>query len=168
MTLSAAVRSLPPLPAGQAQLTMLLVDVPHLAAVAERTGAAECISDPRLAPIAQAILEGAKSGENPSMPELLERVQPPAAQPLVYAKVFAGRYRADGSDANFDPQAVLMSLVQRCREEAIEREIRALDQQIATAQDAGYPDRASALAHQRLAKRREQAALRQTPPRFEN
>lgn len=173
VTVSAAVRSLPPLPAGQAQLTMLLVDVPHLAAVAERTGAATCITDPRLAPVAQAILEGAKTGENPSMPDLLERVQPPEAQRMVYAKVFAGRYRTSGSDAAFDPQLILHSLVQRCREEAIDREIRELDHQISLAQDQGYPDKASELAQQRLAKRREQAALRQqlvpaTPSRSEN
>lgn len=174
VTLSAAVRSLPPLPAGQAQLTMLLVDVPHLAAVAERTGAAAFITDPRLAPIAQAILDGAKAGENPSMPELLERVQPPEAQRMVYAKVFAGRYRPGGDDAAFDPQTVLLSLVHRCREEALDREIRDIDRQIAAAQDQGYPEQASALAQQRLVKRREQAALMRqqqvpaTPSRSEN
>jgi len=168
VTLSAAVRSLPPLPAGQAQLTMLLVDVPHLAALAKRIEAHKCISDDRLAPIAQAILEGAESGENPSMPDLLERVQPPAAQALVYATVFAGGYRADGNDANFDPRTVLYSLVQRCRVEAIEHEIRNLDQRIATAQDEGYPEQARALAQLRLEKRRELAVLVQSPPRFEN
>lgn len=173
VTVSAAVRPLPPLPAGQAQLTMLLVDVPHLAAVAERTGAVACITDPRLAPIAQAILEGAKNGENPSMPELLERVQPPEAQRMVYAKVFAGRYRASGDDAAFDPQFILHSLVQRCREETLDREIRELDREIARAQDQGYPDKASELAQLRLTKRRAQAVLRQqtvpaTPSRSEN
>lgn len=159
--LSAPMPSLPPLPAGQAQLCMLLVDVPHLASVAERQGALECITDARLAPIASAVVEAAKHGTDPSMPELLDLVDGPA-QRQVHEQVFAGRYRQSETGSG-DPRAILASFLRRCREEALNLEIRELDQRIQAAQDEGYPDKASELAQQRLDVRRRQAALRQQP-----
>jgi DNA primase len=159
--LSAPMPSLPPLPAGQAQLCMLLIDMPHLASMAERQGALRSITDPRLSPIASAVVEGARRGEDPNMPALLELVDP-AAQRQVHDEVFDGRYREDGGGME-DPQAILLTLLQRCREEALNLEIRELDRQIQTAQDQGYPDKASELSLERLALRRRQAALRQQP-----
>lgn len=158
--LSAPMPSLPPLPAGQAELCMLLIDMPHLASMAERQGALECITDPRLAPIAMAVIEGAKRGESPGMPALLDLVDP-AAQRQVHDRVFVGRYRE--SDGSTDPQLILVSFLHRCREEALDLEIRELDRRIEAAQDQGYPDQASALSLERLALRRRQAALRQQP-----
>lgn len=155
---SAAVQSRPELPAGQSQLTMLLVDAPHLAAIAERSGARDCVTDNRLAPIAQAVLDGAKQGLDPTMPELLDLVDP-SAQRYVHAAVFAGRYRAENLEDE-DPQLILAALLHRCREEALEHDIAALDHEIQRAQDSGYPQRASELAQQRLAMRRRQAILR--------
>jgi DNA primase len=170
---SAAVRSVPTpsdasarrnaasLPAAQAQLAMLLVDVPHLASLAERNGALEAVSDPRLAPLVHRVVQSAKSGEDPSLTDLLDLVDAPSQQD-VYRQVFAGRYR--GLEESADPRAILGSLVHRCREEAIEQQIRELDHRIQQAQDAGYPDQASELAQQRLVLRREQMILRQQPP----
>lgn len=155
---SAAVRSLPPLPAGQAQLAMLLVDVPHLALVAERAGVLDCVTDPRLRPIVQAVIDGAKHGAEPTMSELLELVDE-AEQRQVYQAVFAGRYRPD-DDGSDDPQSILHTLLQRSREQALEADISALDQAIAAAQRQGFPDKASELAQQRLDLRRRQATLR--------
>lgn len=124
--LSAAVRPLPPLPAGQSQLAMLLVDVPHLAGVAERSGALEWIKDPRLAPIAQAVVEGARRGEDLGMPELLALVEPDA-QALVHDRVFAGEYRDLGAT---NPQALLVDLVRRCEREALVEEKRSVDVEV--------------------------------------
>jgi DNA primase len=153
--------ALPDLPAGQAQLCMLLIDMPHLASMAERQGALESITDPRLAPIAAAVVDGARRGEDPSMPALLELIEA-EAQRQVHDQVFAGRFRETG-DASVDPQAILLTLLHRCREEALDLEIRELDRRIQAAQDQGYPDKASALSLERLALRRRQAALRQQP-----
>ncbi len=156
--LSAAVRPLPPLPAGQSRLAMLLVDVPHLASVAERSGALECITDTRLEPLVRSVLEGAKEGRDPDLDALLTDVDPEQHR-LIYDSVFAGEYRGLGDQGN-DPQEVLGSLVHRCREEALEQRIADLGTQIQSAQQAGYPDKASELAQARLNLRREQMALR--------
>ncbi len=121
--LSAAVRPLQQLPAGQSQLAMLLVDVPHLAGVAERVGALAWIKDPRLAPIVQAVIDGARRGEDVGMPELLALVDTDA-QALVHDRVFAGEYRDLGST---NPQALLTDLVRRCEREALVEEKRTVD-----------------------------------------
>ena len=52
-----ASRRVPPLPVGQARLAMLLVDLPHLASVAEREGVLEWVVDPHLAPLARAVID---------------------------------------------------------------------------------------------------------------
>jgi len=183
VTVSAAVPALPPLPVGQAQLTMLLVDIPHLAAVAERCGALECIRDARLAPIARALVESTRTGKNLTMPELLELIDKDAQQ-QVFRRIFAGGYRTapqglkgtapqglkgtaprgpkgteQGTEGE-DPQAILDSLVLRCREDAIQSQIGDLDRRITAAQDDGFPEKASALAQARLELRRQQDALR--------
>lgn len=151
--------SLPSLPAEQAQLAMLLVDLPHLASLAERSGVRACVTDPRLAPIVAAVLDGAQHGREATMPELLDLVDP-RYQAEVHDAVFRGSFRGDGS-STVDPQAILHGLLHRCRERALEQRIRELDVRIRQAKDAGYPDEAVALAQQRLELRRRQAALRQ-------
>jgi hypothetical protein len=152
------------LPLGQAELTMLLVDLPHLASVAERTDALRWVDDARLRPIVEAVVDGAKRGENPSMSDLLERVDP-AAQRRVYGAVFAGRYRTQQSDTaqSFDPQHLLATLVARCRIEALEHRIVQIDSEISQAQVQGFPDKARELSMLKLQLRREQDDLRQQP-----
>jgi DNA primase len=149
---SAAVRPLP-LPAGQSQLAMLLVDVPHLATVAERSGALEWIRDERLAPIAQAVIEGARRGEHPGMPELLALIEPDA-QPQVHDRVFAGEYRSTSN-----PQGELDALMQRCELEALASEISDLPRRIRELQQGGYQDEAVQLEQHRLQVRRRLAEL---------
>ena len=154
---SAAVRAVPSLPAGQAQLAMLLVDVPHLASIADQSGTLDHVTDERLAPLCQAVVEGAKAGEDPNLSDLLDLVDA-SSQQEVYRQVFAGRYR--GLDEGADPQAILRSLVHRCKEEAIEHQIQDVERRIRQAQEAGYPEQASELANERLQLRREQDLLR--------
>ena len=162
--LSAATPPLPKLPAGQVELCMLLIDMPHLSSMAERQGVLEYITDPRLAPIATAVLDGAKRGENPGMAALLELVDP-RAQRQVHDQVFGGRYRDAGDGV--DPGLILVGLLQRCREELLDLEIRELDRRIRVAQDQGYPDEARELSNKKLELRRRQAALRQQPTTLE-
>ncbi len=133
MPVSAPVRPLP-LPAGQTQLAMLLVDVPHLATVAERAGALEWIRDPRLAPIARAVVDGARRGEDPTMPELLALVDADA-QPQVHDEVFAGQYRALATE---DPQGLLNELVRRCEREALIEQRRDVDREVRRLLEQGF------------------------------
>jgi hypothetical protein len=102
---------------------MLLVDVPHLAGVAERAGALEWIKDPRLEPIARAVVDAARRGEVIGMPELLA-LGVADAQALVHERVFAGEYRDLGAT---NPQALLLDLVRRCELEALAVEKREVD-----------------------------------------
>lgn len=94
---------------------MLLVDVPHLASVAERQGALQWIEDVRLSPIARAVVDGARRGDDLSMPELLALVDA-EVQPQVHDAVFAGRYRNLGER---DPQALLAELLRSCEIESL-------------------------------------------------
>jgi hypothetical protein len=138
---------------------MLLVDVPHLAAVARREGVLEHVRDPRLSPIVHAVVDGAESGKNPTLDELLDLVDPPE-QPLVHDHVFAGRYRTDDGTGPVDPRGLLAELVHRCREEALDHDIAEVDRGMRDAQAAGDRTRATELAQRRLTLRREQQALR--------
>lgn len=162
---SATVRSLAPLPQAQAELTMLLVDVPHLATLAERHGASEVIDDPRLRRVVQAVIDGAKDGRLATMSELLEQAEP-QDQPLLHEQVFAGKYRAgeDASSLDVDPQVELQTLLHRCREEALDSRVRQLDDEYRSARATGDVDRQRELQQQRIALRRQQADLRQAAP----
>jgi DNA primase len=151
---NSAPRTVAPLPVSQAQLAMLIVDVPHLATLAQQSGVLERLSDPRLATIVRAVLEGAERGLTPNMPDLLDLVDPPS-QSVVHEAVFGGRYRENVHN----PDQVLRTLLQRCDEESLNREIRDLDERIKTAQSEGFLDQASALAQKRLNLRRRQAHL---------
>lgn len=160
---SAAVPSTSPqLPGGQAQLAMLLVDVPHLAAAARREGVLECVRDPRIAPIVRAVVDGAESGKNPDLDELLALVDP-GEQQRVHDVVFAGRYRSDDGGPS-DPKGLLQELVHRCREEALEGDIAAVERDRDRALAEGDRVGATELEQRKLALRRQQAALRQGLP----
>lgn len=136
---------------------MLLVDVPHLASVAERTGALECITDARLQPIVRAVIEGAKDGHNPDLPELLANVDATEHQRL-YDRVLSGEYRGL-ADQGADPKSVLANLVRACRSEALDQRINDVKAQMRDAQSGGFPERASELAQVWMELRREQNRL---------
>jgi len=159
-----APRPLPPLPAAQAELTMLLVDVPHLATLAERSGALEHVDDARLRPILETVIASAKEGRALTLPELLERVDP-QAQPQLLEQVLAGKYRVGDDDAGLvSPQAVLHDLLHRCQMEAIDVEVQRREQEFRQARASGDLEgqRESQLAI--IALRREKDALRHAPP----
>ena len=157
MPVSASVQPSPQRPGGQAQLTMLLVDVPHLAAAARREGALEHITDPRLRAIADAVVAGAQTGHNPTLDELLALVDE-RDQRLVHDTVFVGSYRTDALE---DPAAVLTELVHRCHKEAIDRRVAEVDREFSIAVESGDRTRATELAQTKLNLRREQQALAQ-------
>jgi DNA primase len=157
-------RPLPPLPAAQAELTMLLVDVPHLATLAERSGALEHVDDVRLRPVLETVIAGAKEGRSFTLPELLEHVGPDA-QPQLLEQVFAGKYRVGDDGAGLvSPQAVLQDLLHRCQMEAIDVEVQRREREFHAARATGDLDgqRESQLAI--IALRREKDALRHAPP----
>ncbi|MEX1362530.1 MAG: DNA primase [Nannocystaceae bacterium] len=163
-SMSGSARDLLPLPRAQAELTMFLVDLPHLATLAERNGALEHVADPRLRPVLQAVLDGAHEGRQATMDELLERVEP-QAQPLLHQHVFAGKYRASEDEAlDADPQLELQTLLHRCREEALDSRVRQLDAEYRSARDSGDLDRQRELSQLRISLRREQADLRHAAP----
>jgi len=138
-----------PLPAGQARLAMLLVDVPHLATVAEREGVLEWVTDARLAPLARGVIDGARRGEQPSMPELLTLVDP-LVQAQVHDAVFAGEYR----DAA-DPLTELRELMHRCEREVLQQRRDDEARRARRLEDEGFLDEAR-LARQeelRIARR---------------
>lgn len=148
-----------PLPDSQASLVALLVDVPHLATVAERAGVLDHVKDQRLAPLARAVLDGAKQGKEADQTELLGLVDP-AAEDQVHRAVFSGRYRAiDG----VDPTDELHQLVHRCQREAIDRQIRELDAQSELARDRGDLDTVRTLQVRKIELRSQQAELARNP-----
>jgi DNA primase len=153
-----------PLPQAQAELTMLLVDVPHLATLAERSGALEHVDDPRLRPVIEAVIAGAKDGRALTLPELLELADP-SAQPQLLEQVFAGKYRVGDDDPGLiAPQAALQGLLYRCQMDAIDIEVQRRQQEFRDARASGDLDaqRESQLAI--IALRREKDALRHAPP----
>jgi len=154
VSVSAPVRHVLPLPVGQADLATLLVDLPHLANRAEPSGVFDCVTDERLAPIVRAVVEGAKVGDNPTMPELLDLVET-ESQELVHDVVFSGKYR----DLAADPDEELNALVLRCREAQIEQQIAELDARAKEAEQAGEVDCVREIAQQRLELRRRQKDL---------
>lgn len=146
-----------PLPASQTQLAMLLVDVPHLASVADREGALACLSDDRLARIGSAVIDAARRGDDPPMPELLGLVDA-VDQPLVFEEVFAGRYR----DLADDPQVLLRALMRRCQLEKLELEAKGLEREIRRAKSQGLAGDALQLQQRHLELRKQAAELSRT------
>lgn len=161
---SAPVRSLAPLPQAQAELTMLLVDVPHLATMAERKGALDHVDDSRLRPVLEAVIAGAHDGRTVTMDELLNLVHADA-QPQVADRVFAGKWRTDDAGAiDGDPQTELQTLLHRCKEEALNTQVRRLDDEYNNARVEGDVEKQRALMQERLKLRRQQAELRHAAP----
>ncbi len=156
---SAGVRPVTNLPPGQAQLAALLVRAPHLASLAERSGAREQVADPRLAGLVQAILAGARAGSELTLPELLEHV-PAEHQEQVYRAVFEAPME-DGSD----PEGLLRELLARCESDAVRARIEAIEREISLARTEGDHDRLRALVRERLALVATLDDLRQGHPR---
>ncbi|MCX4243540.1 DNA primase [Paraliomyxa miuraensis] len=155
---------LPPLPAAQAELTMLLVDVPHLATLAERSGALEHVDDERLRPVLQAVVASAKEGRSPTLPELLEHVDPDA-QPQLLEHVFAGKYRVSDDDPGLiAPQAVLQTLLYRCQMDAIDIEIGRREKDFHDARSTGDLELQREHQLEIMKLRRKKDALRHAPP----
>jgi len=161
MPTSPAVVSVSPLPDGQTELATLLVDLPHLASIARRSGALSCITDARLHPIVDAVIQGAELGKTPTMPDLLELVAE-AEQRQIHDVVLSGRYRGDGEPD--DPKGLFEELVHRCREQVLGEDIRALDQKFVQASREGELELARELQMKKLALRRQQQQLRQGIP----
>jgi hypothetical protein len=143
---------------------MLLVDVPHLATLAERSGALEHVDDVRLRPIIEAVVAGAKEGRALTLPELLERADP-QAQPQLLEHVFAGKYRVgDDGPGLIAPQAALETLLYRCQMDAIDVKIHGKEQDFRDARGTGDLDRQRELRLEIMVLRREKDALRHAPP----
>ena len=161
MPTSPAVLSVSPLPDGQTELATLLVDLPHLASIARRSGALTCITDARLHPIVDAVIQGAEQGKAPTMPDLLGLVPEPE-QRQIHDEVLSGRYRGEGEPD--DPKGLFEELVYRCREQVLGEDIRELDRKFIQASRAGELELARRLQMEKLALRRQQHQLRQGTP----
>lgn len=143
---------------------MLLVDVPHLATLAERSGALEHVDDARLRPILETVIASAKEGRALTLPELLEQVAP-EAQPQLLEQVLSGKFRVGDDGAGLvAPQAVLQNLLHLCQMEAIDAEVQRREQEFREARRSGDLDgqRQSQLAIMKL--RRQKDALRHARP----
>ncbi|TPV96763.1 MAG: DNA primase [Myxococcales bacterium FL481] len=151
---SAPMRPAPPLPRGQAVLTSLLVDCPEAATRAKDAGVLDHVSDSRLQPILNRVIEAALAGDpQPGSGELLEFVDP-SCRRQVYGRVFAGNY-ADVEDA----QSIIDEGIRLCRREQLDREIDELDRRSAQARDSGDLDQLRELQTRRLELRKRQALL---------
>lgn len=154
VTDSAPMRSAPPLPRGQAVLTSLLVDCPEVANKAKAAGVLDYVSDGRLQPIINRVIEAALAGDpQPGSGELLELVDP-SCRRQVYGGVFGGAY-AELEDA----QPVIDEGIRLCRREQLDREIDELDRRSARARETGDLDQLRELQLQRLELRKRQAQL---------
>lgn len=158
---NAPARPLPELPRCQVALLALLVDNPHLAEMAEQAGVQNFVTDSRLAPIAQEVVQRALVGENPPEGELLELVDP-AARRQVHDAVFAGTFR----DTQDDPIALLAGCLWDCQRERLKSERRRLDVQVTEARSRGDLDQARELMLRKVELNRHLAELEQSPPVF--
>lgn len=152
---SAPMRRLPPLPRGQAMLTALLVDLPMVSGGAQREEVLEHISDRRLRPIVEQILDGAQHGEQLGVGELLELIDE-RARKQVYDAVFSGRYAEEEN-----PEAVLEIGLALCRLGVLEREIRELDQRTADARRNAEHELVRDYQLQKIQLRKRQSELQQ-------
>lgn len=148
-----------PLPPAQAQLCALLVDNSHLAAVAEREGVLEELTDPRLRRLAEVVIAAARGGENPGEGDLLAVLEPQEHR-QVHDKVFVGTYRG----TEIDLVGALHELLQVLRRERIQRAIEARDGEMREARDRGDLDRLRSLTQERLALCRQLADFKLNPP----
>ncbi|MFV8751452.1 DNA primase [Nannocystaceae bacterium ST9] len=150
---SATMRS-QPLPSGQASVTALLVDRPELARVAEREGILDRVTDQRLRPIVERVLRAALEGDAiPSEGELLDLVDP-GQHRMLHDRLFGHAYLEVE-----DPHAALEQGLVLCERDQLEIEVRALEQQIASAQRRGDQDALHELVVARMTARRRQQEL---------
>lgn len=151
---SAAMRSVLPLPSGQASVTALLVDRPELARNAERNGVLDHVTDQRLQPILARVIQAALDGETmPSEGELLDLVDP-VHHRMLHDQLFGHRFLEDE-----DPQARLDGGLQICRRDRLEGELHSLEHQIAEARATGRLDVVRELMVKRMATRSALAEL---------
>lgn len=151
---SAAMRPAPPLPSGQASVTALLVDRPELARVAERQGVLDRVTDNRLQPIVDRVIQAALAGETiPSEGELLDLVDT-SQHRLLHERVFAHEYLEIE-----DPQAALDHGLALCERDLLEHEVRTLEGHIAEARSRGDLESVHELVTKRMAARRRQHEL---------
>ncbi len=155
---SGPVRPLPELPRCQVALAALLVDNPHLASLADQNKVLDYVTDPRLAPIVQAVLKAAFEGDQPGEGELLELVDP-ALQRQVHDALFVGQYR----DVEH-PAQELEGRIHDCRRDQLKQQREELAAQITRAIERGEQQQARELS---LARRDVNLRLseleRQTP-----
>lgn len=159
MPAAAAATPIAPLPRGQSELVMLLVDNPHLAGAAEELKALDALTDARLRSIADAVVAAALRGENPGEGELLELVDPREHRQL-HDRVFAGEYR--GTD--LDVEALLHEFLAAARRERLKQARRDIDRAMAEARATGDLERLRALAQERIALRRQFEDFDLNPP----
>jgi hypothetical protein len=134
-------------------LVALLVDQPQATGAALRDHMLDHVTDPRLRPIAEAVLEGVRSGEMPTRADLLARVEPHVALEL-RDEIFAGRFEKVD-----DPTSVLAESVRLMEVGALDVQIHALDQAIVTAKAAGDHAAVLSATQAKLELRRRQADI---------
>ncbi len=152
-----------PLPRGQSELLMLLVDNPSLASVAKEAGALEALTDTRLQVIGEAVLEAAMRGESPGEGELLELVDAREHRQL-HDRAFAGIYR----DTELDVEAVLHELLAASRRERLKAAKLENDRAMSEARARGDLDRLRTLAQERIELRRQLEVSDLNPPNHPN
>ena len=155
----AAAAPTAPLPRGQSELVMLLVDNPQLAAPAVDSGALDALTDPRLHTLGQAIIDAALRGESPGEGELLELVDPREHRQL-HDRVFSGTYR----DTEADIDAILHELLTAASRERLKAAKIENNRAMAEARASGDLDRLRALAQERIALRRQLEVFDLNPP----
>ena len=154
-----AAAPIAPLPRGQSELVMLLVDNPQLAVPAVDAGALEALTDPRLQTLGQAVVDAALRGESPGEGELLELVDPREHR-QIHDRVFSGTYR----DTDADIDAILHELLTAARRERLKAAKLENDRAMAEARASGDLDRLRALAQERIALRRQLEVFDLNPP----
>lgn len=123
-----------PLPRAQADVTRLLVERPELSRVAQREGAIDYVTDPRLRPILERVIWAATEGEPiPSEGELLELIDP-TSHKLVHACLAPDHEKLSYSNAE-DPGAALRMALSHCRREELQAERARLMARIAGADE---------------------------------
>jgi DNA primase len=145
---SATMRS-QPLPPAQADVTRLLVERPELSRVAQREGAIEYVTDPRLRPILERVIWAATEGEPiPSEGELLDLIDP-AAHQLVHACLAPNHEKLSYANAE-DPGAALRDALAHCRRDELQAERAKLERSIAEAARTGDHETAKSLSKRRI------------------
>jgi DNA primase len=140
---SAAMRP-QPLPRAQADVTRLLVERPELSRVAQREGAIDYVTDPRLRPILERVIWAATEGEPmPSEGELLELIDP-TSHKLVHDCLAPDHEKLSYSNAE-DPGAALRMALSHCRREELQAEREQLLTRIAAVKRSGDEDAARTL-----------------------